>query len=358
VANYQQGTGMSNSKKLRVGIIGAGPFARTHMQYFSKLDNVEVVSFMRRDAKALAAMQKEWNVAEGYTDYHEMLEKSDIDAVDIVTPTNTHRQIAVDAAAAGKHILCDKPLSMTAADCRVMLDAAESAGVIHSTNFNQRGNTVAGRIKRLVDNGYLGSLYHLNIWWGMSLQLDARPEVLSWRFKPETGGGTVYEIIHVFDMARFFGGEVARITAILDTAEPHRAFSDVPGGMDVKVPDSSAFLLEFKNGGYAVIHTSFVTRSIDADGGTHAHMELTGSKGRIESDGRYGLKGFSGPARGQLAQLDPGPAYPQPYERFVNACLANDQSMIETSFYDGLKAAELLDAAYKAWDTKSWVELP
>jgi predicted dehydrogenase len=229
--------------------------------------------------------------------------------------------------------------------------------VIHSTNFNQRGNTSIGRMKRYIDNGYIGSFYHASIWWGMSLQHNARPEVLSWRFKPETGGGSVYEIIHVFDMARFLNGEVARVSAILNTAEKRRPFTDLPGGMEVKVPDSSAFLLEFVNGGYCVIHTSFVTRSIDGDGGTHARIEVTGSTGRIETDGRYGLKGYSGNARGQLSQLEPGPAYPQPYERFVNACLAGDQSLVETSFYDGMKAAQILDASYESWKTKRWVEL-
>ncbi|MDA0233141.1 MAG: Gfo/Idh/MocA family oxidoreductase [Chloroflexi bacterium] len=349
---------MTSSRKLRIGLIGAGGFANTHMQHLSRLGNAEVVSFMRRDRGALEAMQKRWNVPEGYTDYREMLEKSDIDAVDIVTPTDSHRQIAIDAAAAGKHILCDKPLALTAQDCRDMLDAAEKAGVIHSTNFNQRGNMPVGRIKRYVDAGYVGKLYHLNIWWGMSLQHNARPEVLSWRFKPESGGGSVYEIIHVFDMARFFGGEVARVTAMLNTAEARPPFADRPEGMDVKIPDSSAFMLEFVNGGYAVIHTSFVSRGTDPDGGTHARVEVTGSTGRIESDGRFGLKGYSGDARGPLAQLEPGPDYTQPYERFVNACLAGDQSLVETSFFDGLKAAEIVDAAYRSWETKSWVDLP
>lgn len=347
----------TSTKKLRVGIIGAGGFANTHMDHFSRLDNVEVVAFMRRNPEKLAEMQKQWDVAKGYTDYQELLADPDVDAVDIITPTDSHKQIAIDSAAAGKHILCDKPLALTAADCKEMLDAAEKAGVIHSTNFNQRGNTAVGRMKRYMDSGYIGDMFHMNIWWGMTNQFGTRPEVLSWRFKKENGGGTVYELIHVFDMARFLGGEVARISAVLHTAEKHRKFNDIPEGADVDVPDSSAYLLEFKNGGYAVAHTSFVTRMVDADGGTHARVEVSGSGGVIQTSGRYGLKGYSGEARGGLAELEPGPAYPQPYERFVNACLANDQSMIETSFEDGMKAAALVDAAYKAWETKSWVEL-
>lgn len=349
---------MTTSRKLRVGIIGAGGFANTHMNQFARLDNVEVVAFMRRDPDKLAEMQRQWNVPQGYTDHHEMLANPDIDAIDIITPTDTHRQLAIDAARAGKHVLCDKPLALTAADCKEMLDAAESAGVIHSTNFNQRGNTAIGRMKRYIESDYIGGMIHANVWWGMTNQHGTRPEILSWRFKKETGGGTVYELIHVFDMARFLGGEVARITSVLNTADKHRPFNDLPEGMDVDVPDSSAFLLEFVNGGYMVAHTSFVTRMVDGDGGTHARIEVSGTKGVIHTDGRYALKGYSGDARGPLAELEPGPAYPQPYERFVNACLQNDQSLIETGFWDGMKAAEIVDAAYKAWDTKSWVDLP
>ncbi len=348
---------MTSSRKLRIGIIGAGGFANTHMTQFSRLDNVEVVAFMRRNPEALAEMQEQWNVPQGYTDYKEMLANPDIDAVDIITPTDSHRQITLDAAAAGKHILCDKPLALTAADCREMLDAAEHAGVIHSTNFNQRGNTALGRMKRYIDSDYIGNMFHANIWWGMTNQHGTRPEILSWRFKPESGGGTVYELIHVFDMARFLGGEVGRISAVMNTADRHRPFNDLPEGMDVTVPDSSAYLMEFVNGGYAVAHTSFVTRMIDGDGGTHARIEVSGSKGVIHTEGRHSLKGYSGDIRGTLGELEPGPAYPQPYERFVNACLAGDQSLVETSFFDGMKAAELVDAAYRAWETKSWIEL-
>ncbi len=348
---------MTSSRKLRVGIIGAGSFANTHMRQFSLLDNVEVTAFARRNSDRLAEMQSQWNVPNGYTDYREMLEDPDVDAVDIITPTDLHMQMAVEAASAGKHVLCDKPLALTANDCQAMLDAAESAGVIHSTNFNQRGNTAVGRMKRYIDDGFIGGLIHANIWWGMTNQHATRPEVLSWRFKPETGGGTVYELIHVFDMARFLGGEVSRITSVLHTADKHRPFTDLPEGMDVEVPDSSAFLLEFENGGYMVAHTSFVTRMVEPDGTTFARIEVSGTGGVIHTDGRHGLKGYSGDARGQLAELEPGPAYPQPYERFVNACLAGDQSLVETSFYDGLKAAEIVDAAYRAWESKSWVSV-
>jgi predicted dehydrogenase len=108
----------------------------------------------------------------------------------------------------------------------------------------------------------------------MSHQYDARPETLSWRFRSENGGGSVYELIHVFDMLRFINGEVKRVVASFDTTNPHRPTADNPEGIDVDVPDVSG-----------------------------------------------------------------------------------DQSLVETSFYDGMKAAEIVDAAYRSVEESRWIEL-
>jgi len=344
------------SGKVRIGIIGAGGFANTHMEQFSKLDNVEVVAAMRRNPEALAEFQEKWDIPNGFTDHHEMLKIDDLDAIDIITPTGSHKQLALDAIAAGKHVLCDKPLALTAADCQEMLDAAEKAGVIHSTNFNQRGNTMIGRIKRYIDNDFVGRIYHANLWWGMSHQYDARPETLTWRFRSENGGGSVYELIHVFDMLRFINGEVKRVVASFDTTNPHRPTADNPEGIDVDVPDVTGLLCEWKNGGIAVVHTSFASRGTDPDGKTSPRVEISGEKGRITTDGRHGMLGVTGP-NDPVAQLDPGPEYPQPYKLFADAIIAGDQSIVETSFYDGLKAAEIVDAAYKSVEESRWVDI-
>jgi predicted dehydrogenase len=343
---------------VRLGIIGAGGFANTHMQFLSQMKDVEVVAFCRRDEAALGEMQKKWGVKRGFTDYRKMLEMTGLDAVDIITPTDSHHRIALDAIAAGKHVLCDKPLAMNAQQSREMLQAAEKAGVVHCTNFNQRGRTPAGRIKRYIDEGFVGRIYHTNISWMMSNQFDSRPAMLSWRYRPETGGGTVYELIHVFDMARFLCGEVRRVLAYHHTAEKQRKFADLPEGMEVSVPDSSAFMLEFVSGAYGVLHTSFVSRGSDTDGMTTARIEVTGELGRIMNSGRHGISGYSstlGAPQAPLRELDPGAPYPQPYEQFVKAVLTGEP--VKTSFYDGMKAAELVDASYVSAREQRWVEV-
>ena len=342
------------SKKLRIGIIGAGGFAEQHMEAFGEIPDAEVVAFMRRSEGPLREMQERFDVAKGYTDHREMLDDPDIDAIDIITPTDSHKQYALDAIASGRPVLCEKPLALNASDCEEMLEAAQNANVIHAVNFNQRGRTPVGRIKRYIDAGYVGDVYHVNIRWGFSSQQDARPDVPSWRFLPEHGGGSVYELIHVFDMARFLNGEVTRVSAVLNTAEKHRKFIDAPDGFDVAVPDSSAFLLEYANGAYAVIHTSFVQRGEPLRRGVT--VDVAGSTGRIVSDGLWGLLGTSG-ENATLAEIDPGLPYPQPYEQFVAGALANDQSLIDTGFEAGLEAARIVDAVHRSWDEKRWVDV-
>ena len=339
---------------VRIGIVGAGRFAETHLEHFARIDGAEVVALCRRNEDALRDMQQRFGVSSAYTDYRDMLDAGEIDAVSIVTPISSHRQIALDAISENLHVLCDKPLALTAAHAREMLEAAEKAGVVHSTNFNQRGNTTLGRIKRYVDAGYTGDLFHIDIRWGQSMFEDARPEMLSWRGLADMGGGTVYELIHVFDAARFLGGEVSRVLALLRTSIPHRKFSDAPDGMDVDAPDSSAFLLELRSGAYAVIHTSWVSRGTGPDGRSVVQFEVTGPRGRIVSYGRNGLLGAN-EELGQFSELDPGDPYPQPYELFINAIRTGGP--VETSFLDGVKAAEIADAAFLSAREDRWVEL-
>ncbi len=345
---------MNQGRKLRIGIIGAGGFAEQHMEAFAEIPEVEVTAFMRRSEGPLRAMQEQWGVPKGYTDHQALLDDPDIDAIDIITPTDSHKEYALAAIASGRPVLCEKPLALNAADCQEMLDAAESADVIHAVNFNQRGRTPVGRMKRYIDAGYVGDVYHVNIRWGFSSQQDARPDVPAWRYLPEHGGGTVYELIHVFDMARLLNGEVARVSAMLNTAEKHRTFIDAPDGVDVSVPDSSAFLLEYVNGAYAVIHTSFVQRGEMLRRGIT--VDVCGSTGRIATNGLFGLLGTSGDNDG-MADIDPGPIYPQPYEQFVAGAIAGDQSMIDTGFEAGLEAARIVDAIHRSWDEKRWVDV-
>jgi predicted dehydrogenase len=345
-------------KPVRIGIIGAGRFAETHLQAFRQealAGKAEVVAICRRDPVALEAARQSWGVPRGFVDYRDLLAWDEVDAVSIVTPTDSHFAIAGDAIAAGKHVLCDKPLTLRAGEAKTLLEAAERRGVVHAVNFNLRGRTALGRLRRYLDEGFVGEVYHLNVWWGMSLQYDLRPEIGSWRYRPETGGGTIHELIHVLDFARFLAGEVKRICTLGTTAEPWRPFADAPEGLRVAVPDSCAHLLDFANGAAGVLHASFVSRGLNDASRAEPRIEVSGSRGRIVTVDGNRLQGISG-GQGPLRELDARSDYPQPYEDFVQAILTG-KPLRTTSFYDGWKAAELVDAAYLSIAREGWVRL-
>ncbi len=347
-----------SSTPVRIGIIGAGRFAQTHLEAFRRDGRAEVVALCRRDPAALAAVRERWGVPHAFTDYRDLLDLEEVDAVSIVTPTDSHFRIAMNAIAAGKHVLCEKPLTLFAEEARLLLEAAERRGVVHAVNFNKRGATAVGSLRRYLDQGFVGEVCHLNIWWGMSLQHDVRPEVGSWRFRPETGGGPIYELVHTFDFVRFLAGEVRRICSLAATAEPFRPFADAPDGLPVTVPDSAAHLLELASGATAVIHTSFVSRGIDPNGRAEPRIEVSGTRGRIVTVDGLRLQGLSN-EQGPLRELATVP-YPQPYEQFIDAILGGGGAtggQIETRFEEGYKAAQLVDAAHLSLRERRWVDL-
>jgi predicted dehydrogenase len=226
--------------------------------------------------------------------------------------------------------------------------------VVHVVNFNQRGRTPVGMMKRYVDDGYVGDVCHINIWWGITFQYYVRPEISSWRFRRETGGGSVYEMSHTFDFARFLCGNVRRICGIASTSESFRRFTDVPIGMKVEVPDSSAFLLEFENGATGVIHTSFLTRGIGRSGKSEPRVEITGTRGRLVTFDGNQLKGIQD-SQGPLQDLPQTSPYPEPCQQFIRAITKKEKA--KSDFYEGFKAAEIADAALLSIAEKCWVTM-
>jgi predicted dehydrogenase len=334
---------------VRIGIIGAGRYAATHMQAFAALADAKVAAACRRDSEALQSFQRKWDVTRGFSDYRELLASEEIDAVTVITPPDTHFEIASLALAAGKHVLCEKPLSLHAEQAKELWRGAELV-----VNFNQRGRTPVGVMKRYLDDGYVGDICHVNIWWGLTFQYDMRPEISSWRFRPDTGGGTIYEMIHTFDFARFLCGDIRRICGIAATSEPFRRFADVPAGMKVQVPDSSAFLLEFASGATGVLHTSFLTRGIGPSGKSEPRVEVTGTRGRLVTfDGNrlMGIRDRQGP----LDDLPQGDPYAEPCRQFIWAITKKGEAKCD--FYEGFKAAEIVDAALLSVAERRWVTL-
>src|SRR6188508_46139 len=158
---------MSQRKPLRIGMIGYGFMGRTHSNAYRKVSNFFNTPYRPvlkaacgRNAEQVKAFADTWGYESVETDWRKLVERKDIDAVDICTPNNTHREIALAAAKAGKMILCEKPLSMDTREGEEMVSVIEKAGVPNTVWYNYRRVPAVTLAKQLIDEGKLGRIFH------------------------------------------------------------------------------------------------------------------------------------------------------------------------------------------------------
>lgn len=238
---------------LKVGLIGAGSIAGAHVRVYREYrDQVRLAAVCDIDAQAAQRRAAEAGLDGSsrtvYTDAQAMLAQADIDAVDICTAHHLHAPLALAAIRAGKHVLLEKPLATTLADCRTLIDAAERAGVTLMVGQMQRYNPRYRAIHRLIQAGELGAL--------RAVRLDAMqnmPDVMphsAWLFDgAQAGGGVVMSVaIHKIDLARYLVGEVKQVSALRRTVrEPFRNGAE----------DYAAALLEFENGAIGELFATY-----------------------------------------------------------------------------------------------------
>lgn len=165
-----------------------------------------------------AEAQKRLGYEEGSSNWRAIVERDDIQVIDICTPNDSHAEIAIAAAKAGKHLICEKPLARTGEEAKTMLDAVERARVKHMVAFNYRYTPAVQLAKKLIDEGSIGEILNFR---GTYLQdWSADPDSpLSWRFhKKVAGSGTLGDIgTHVIDMARLLVGEIDEVNSVMKT---------------------------------------------------------------------------------------------------------------------------------------------
>jgi predicted dehydrogenase len=271
-----------------IGLVGYGWIARAHAHALRTVDRlaplpqrVRLVSLAGRQAGGVEAAAREFGFERCTTVWQELVGDDDIDVVAIATPTESHAAIAIAAAERGKHVLCEKPLAVNAAEARSMLDAAEDAGIVHATGFNYRFVPAVALIRQLIDSGRLGDLRHYR---ALYLQDFASADGAMPR-----DAGAVFDYSHLVDMLRHLAGEPRSITA-----RTSRFVSESE--------DAYAAHLELLNGGVASLEASRVALGWK---GRHT-IEINGSRGSVwwdmedlnrlhvflADDDRDGLGGF------------------------------------------------------------------
>ena len=218
-----------SKKPLNIGMIGYGFMGRAHSNAYAKVSNffdLEYTPVMKavcaRNAERAQAFADNWGYESIETDWRKLIARDDIDAIDICTPNNLHHDIAIEAAKAGKMILCEKPLSMTVAEGEEMVKVIEDAGVPNTVWYNYRRVPAVSLAKQLIDEGKLGRIFHYRAVflqdWTISEELPQGGEAL-WRLDAEAAGSGVTGdlLAHCIDTALWLNGSISDVSAMTET---------------------------------------------------------------------------------------------------------------------------------------------
>jgi predicted dehydrogenase len=263
---------MKTMKLLRVGLIGYGFMGRTHSNAFRKVNNFFDLDYKpvlkavcaRDEAKARTFAEK-WGYESVESDWRRLIERDDIDLIDIASPNNTHAEIAIAAAKAGKMIMCEKPLSMDGPEGKKMVQAIEKARVPNMVWYNYRRVPAVTLAKQLIEEGKLGRIFHYRAKflqdWTISPELPQGGAGL-WRLDAKVAGSGVTGdlLAHCIDTAIWLNGSIDKVNAMTETFVKQRKHN-LSGKMEkVAIDDACAFLARFKNGSLATFESTRYAR--------------------------------------------------------------------------------------------------
>lgn len=260
------------TKPLNIGMIGYGFMGRAHSNAYSQVNHFFNLPYRpvlkavcARDEAKAKAFADTWGYESIETDWRKLLQRKDIDAVDICTPNNLHKEIAIAAAEAGKMILCEKPLAMNTAEGEEMCRAVEKAGVPNIVWYNYRRVPAVSMAKRLIDEGRLGRIFHYRAVflqdWTISADLPQGGAAL-WRLdKAAAGSGVTGDLLaHCIDTAIWLNGTIDSVTAMTETFVKERKHNLTGKVEKVGIDDACAFLARFSNGSLATFESTRYAR--------------------------------------------------------------------------------------------------
>ena len=259
-------------KPLNIGLIGYGFMGRTHSNAYSKVNHFFTLqhrpvlkAVCGRNAEQLKAFADKWGYESTETDWRKLVERKDIDAIDICTPNNTHAEIAIAAAEHGKMILCEKPLAMNGAEGDKMVAAVEKAKVPNTVWYNYRRVPAVTYAKQLIDEGKLGRIFHYRAKflqdWTINPDLPQGGTAL-WRLDVAAAGSGVSGdlLAHCIDTAIWLNGGVATVNAMTETFVKERKHNLTGKVEKVGIDDACAFLARFNNGSLATFESTRYAR--------------------------------------------------------------------------------------------------
>lgn len=287
-----------SKKQVRIGMVGYKFMGKAHshayrdLPFFFENDVVPVQqALVGRDRAGVEQAATQWGWASRETDWRRLLEREDIDLIDIVTPNHLHAEMAIAAAEAGKHIVCEKPLAMTVEQAERMVEAVQKSGTVHMLCHNYRFAPAVQFAKKLIDEGRLGRIYHIRGQYLQDWIMDPQFPLV-WRLRKEvTGSGVLGDVgAHILDLARFLVGEFQEVSGMMETFIKERPLGEMSGGLKaqreagnrgvVDVDDAALWMARFESGAIGVFEaTRFAGGNRNGN-----RFEINGEKGSLRWD--------------------------------------------------------------------------
>ena len=348
--------------RLKVAVAGVGSFTqRVLLPGLIACPDAEVVALFGPTADKTLKIAAERGVPHSYSDYERMLDESKPDAVVIATPNDVHAPMTLAAIQRGLHVFCEKPLGLTVAEADEMTQAAQLAGVRTAVNFTYRSTNPMRHVKRLIDEGALGTPYHFVISFWQSVRAD--PAVpLGYRMLRERGGGALMDVgVHMFDLLRWYFGDLEAVCG-----GTHIAIAERPDGAGgraaVTADDTANFIVKLGAGALGTVQVSQVTSGRQ----NYRRIELFGSNGAIsmEEDRTFGPEVRVAPLAQPGFDLAPLPDdlnvtfedFPQFHMTRIVRALRGESAEWPT-FEDGLAAQRAVAAVEESQQIGRWVSL-
>ena len=363
-----------NQPPLRMGIIGAG--AVSALQHFPGIQvdpRAELVAICDPNQALLEQRRDQWGVSHLYTDYRRLLEHDDIDAVIVATPNYTHVEISMAALAAGKHVMCEKPLGVSADQIRGLYESARDSGRVHMTAFTYRFAPSMRYLRHLVHSGALGEPRHFR----SQRFLDWPETSWGWRQYRETAGaGDLYDMtIHRIDFAMDLLGPLASVCGAVAQFVPRSQTVDGQTCAPSDVDDWSALIGRFRCGAVGVWEGTTLAKGYNRNGFGHEWAEINGSDASAVYQLHRPNTIWIGKAGGDLEETPvpdeflkpkgsprsvdtPDPAIVFRYDMVWEFCSAIVEGRAaEPSFYDGWISQIVADSVLRSSDEGRWVEV-
>jgi predicted dehydrogenase len=371
-------------EKIRVGVIGAGRIAAfVHLPSLRLCpDACEVIAVASRTEEKARAFADQWGIPRVYGDWASLLADPDVDAVVICPPSGLTYRVARAAIAAGKHILCEKPLGLNYAEARELQEGAERSDKVHMVAFTFRFVPGLRYLKRLVSEGHFGEIRHWRMSYFTDFMLDPSTPI-AWRNRrAQAGGGILWDMgSHAIDFARYLLGDIRAVSGVSRLYVRERPDPSGTGMVAVDAEDACAFAVEFAGG---TIGTFDLNRAVAGRGGSgrgnYQCIEVHGTSGAAvyelirpfelqisigpamtrsqqwaRAEVPFDLRKYPGSPRNPLVD-DPLMGYKYDQDVAFLQAIRGETADYPT-FRDGAEAQRVIDAVELAAGERRWIDL-